>query len=335
MTKLAHLKEKFANRSLADVVGISCSGADIRVVRLRRAGAGFQIAGAEKFSSTELSGPLPLGPKLRARYAGLCRPSVADAIKLLRVGENFDSGNEDELASRLALSTSVPCRIKRRVLLPGAAKTESRILVAAMTEEQSAALVRLIPATGMPAARALELSEIAILNAFYNDPRMIEIQSAYGLVHFDDEFSLVALFNNKLLSQLRIFPFGVSAVLHKVMNALNVDQPTAEAVLMDGAFDISHLIEEGFRDIRSQLVISRDFMERSENCSLDQLYISGPVSLTRPFAEGISGPQTVEEWNVLEPYPEAVSGAVPGDFAAEPWRLVASIGVCLGLLLPT
>lgn len=75
-------------------------------------------------------------------------------------------------------------------------------------------------------------------------------------------------------------------------------------------------------------------MERSENCSLEQLYISGPGSLTRAFVAGMPNQESITEWNVLEAYPPAAPGAIPDDFTAEPWRLTAAIGSCLGVLLP-
>jgi hypothetical protein len=225
--------------------------------------------------------------------------------------------------------------LSSRALVSGSAKVEARILVAAMPEDQATGLIQLMPATGMPAARSLTLSEIAVMNAFQNDPRWSDREDAFGLIHFDDDYSLIAMFNDGVLSQFRIFSFGVAMVLTKVMNTLNVDRPTAEGVLMDGAFDISHLIEENFRDVRSQLVICRDFMERSENCTLEQLFLSGPASLTRPFTEAMPAGEDFIEWNPLEPYAEGSPGAMPGELLTESWRFAAALGAGLGVLLPS
>lgn len=137
-------------------------------------------------------------------------------------------------------------RIAHRNLAAGSAKSEARILVAAMPQRDAESLMLQLPSAGIPAARALDLSEVAVLNAFQNDPALANREDAFGLIHIDHEFSLIALFNAGVLSHIRIFPFGAVAVLQKIMHTLNVDQPTAEGVLTDGAFDISHLIEEGF-----------------------------------------------------------------------------------------
>lgn len=342
MTALANLKEKLFNRLPSDVVGLSWSGQTMQVIRLKRSGASLQIVGADSllleediYAAPEKISAVALNARTRGRYAALCCPSRREAVKLLRVPESFDPANRDELLSRLTIDPGLAVRIAHRVLAPGAAKTEARILAGAMPEEQATRLMQCMPATGMPAARSLELAEIAVMNAFHNDPRFVDNEKACGLIHFDEAYSLIALYNEGILSQLRIFSFGVDAVLSKVMQALNVDQPTAQGVLMDGAFDLSHLIEEGFRDMRSQLVICRDFMERSENCALENLYISGPASLTRPFISGMSVPENVTEWNVLEPYPEATPGAVPEELAAEPWRMAAALGAALGVLSPS
>ena len=223
-------------------------------------------------------------------------------------------------------------RVASRVILPGAPKVEARILASVMPEKQAASLLGLMPKSGVPAARSIEVAELAVINAFHQDPQFAAYEQPYGLIHFDHDFSLIALFNKRVLSQIRLSPFGVAAVLQKVARALNVDAQTAEGVLMDGAFDISHLIEEGAREIRKELVICRDFMERSENCTLEKLFVSGPSSLVKPFMAGLPHPELISAWNVLTAF--ETSGTLPEEVASEPWRFAAAIGSCLGVLLP-
>ncbi len=341
MTAFTKFKEKFFGKVASDVVGIYWTGHLIQVTRLKKTAAGIQLAGAEVIHQSDdfrnasgKTAPINLSSKTRGKYAALCCCSLRDAFKLLRVPESFDTENREDLIDRLGIDSGLATRISHRVLLPGAAKSEGRVLVGAMLEEHAVRLMQLMPASGMPAARSLELAELSVMNAFLNDPRFANSGKAFGLIHFDDSYSLIALFNEGILSQFRVFPFGVTAVLGRVMSTLNVDQSTAEGILIDGAFDLSHLFEESFRDIRSQLVITRDFMERSEDCILESLSISGPASLTRPFVGGMPAQENITEWNVLEPYPEITPGSLPDEFLAEPWRAAAAIGAALGLLVP-
>jgi Tfp pilus assembly PilM family ATPase len=342
MPALENLK-KLINRAPADVVGIDCASNAIRTVRMKKSGTLVEITActllparpeifSDEISPAKLE-PLPLSSRLRGRFAALAAPSKPGAVKVLRVPESFDTNNRDEVLNRMALEKDLDARVSTTVILPGAPKVEARILAAILPEVQASALLKLLPAAGTPAPRLIDLSETCVINAFANDPRFATDETARGLIHFDHDFSLIALFNNTVLSQLRIFPFGAAAVSRKVMKALNVDQATAEGVITDGAFDISHLIEDGAREMRSQLVISRDFMERSENCTLEQLHVSGPSTLIKPFVEGMSTREQIIPWNVLEGFGEDSLKAIPEELAAEAWRLTAAIGAGLGVLL--
>ena len=337
MPDLQNLKSLF-NRAPADAVGINHASNGLRVVRMKKNGNELSVASAAILEPVAIEDgavePLSLPIKLRGRYAALSLPSRPAAVKLLRVPDTFDPGNTEEVMARMAREDNDEVRLATRVLIPGAHKVEARLLAAIMPEAHAAGLLRLMPAAGVPAARAIELAELAVINAFHNDSRFADDKQPRGLIHFDHDFSLIALFNENLLSQIRIFPFGVVAVLQKVSKALNVDEATAEGVLMDGAFDISHLIEDGFRDIRGQLVICRDFMERSENCSLEQIYVSGPASLVRPFTAGMPNPEQVEAWDVLAAYPEAADH-IAEELTSDSWRFAAAVGSCLGVLLPS
>lgn len=334
MPTLENLKKAFV-RAPADVVGIDCSRHGLRVVRMKKNGGEFCILGAGLLDAVELTGdqvkPIQLPAKLRGRFAALTASASPDDVKLLRVPESFDPDDAREVLVRMSRNDEEEVRLAVRVLSPGSPKTEARLLAAVMPQKIAAGLLEMMPSAGIPAARTLEIAAIAVMNAFQHDPRIRDNKAARGLIHFDQDYSLIALFNDQQLSQMRLFSFGVYDVLQKICKALNVDQSTAEGVLIDGAFDITHLIEDNFRDVRGQLVICRDFMERSENCALESLHISGPASMTRPFMSGMNATENVTEWNVLEPYPEAAPGAVPEDLSAEPWRMAAAVGACLGV----
>lgn len=326
-------------RAPADVLGIDCGSDAVRLVRVKKNGNSFCLAGGAVLASvdteSESVNPLSLPVKLRGRFAALTAPSRPESVKILRLLESFDPDSKAEILARMNCKDDEDVRLAVRVLIPGAHKLEARLLAAVMPERQAEGLLALMPTSGAPAARSLGIAELGVINAFYRDPRFIDSKQARGLIHFDHDYSLIALFNDNQLSQFRTFSFGVHAVLQKICKALNLDSGTAGDVLNDGAFDISHLIEEDFRDVRSQLVISRDFMERSENCTLEELHISGPASLTRPFIGGLPVPESISNWSVLEPYAEAAAGDIPEELAAEPWRLAAAVGAALGVLSPS
>jgi len=334
---------KLMNRAPTDVVGVDCASNSIRVARVRKSGEYFTLTASailpfqqkgENSRGNHEHAPFSFPAGLRARFASLTTAAEAGHIKLLRVPDSFDYSDRADMISRMALIKDADLRIASELLLEGSAKVEARILAAAIPNDIALRLLALLPSTGTPAPRSLSVSESAVINAFWNDARFIEAEGARGLIHIDHDFSLIALFNKGILSQFRSFSFGMAAVTRRVITTLNVDEVTAEGILMDGAFDISHIIEDGARDIRSQLVIARDFMERSENCSLDTIYTSGPSSLVKPLANGLTGAGHVVDWDVLSGFKSIDDGAVPEEVAAHSWKLASAVGSALGVLLP-
>lgn len=335
------------DRAPTDVVGLDCSSNAVRAVRMRKTATGLSVAGAELMPPAPLDAAadaaagdgaeaprreLALTSRVRGRYAALIAPGIHAVLKLLRLPEKFDLEDRDQVMARLGFEKPEGYRVATRVIQPASARTEALVLAAALPERLAESLLALLPKAGLPAPRFIGISELAVVNAFHNDPRMAGNGTAHGLIHFDHDFSLLALFHQERLSQLRTFPFGMAAVFKRIMKTLNVDGDTAAGVLTDGAFDISRLIEEPLREVRGQYVVCRDFMERSENCSLQKLHVSGPGSLTAPFLREAQASEPREPWAALEAYPDRAGGCMAERLAVDSWPLTAAIGACVGVL---
>jgi Tfp pilus assembly PilM family ATPase len=344
------LTSKFSaltNRVPADVVALDCASNEVRALRMRKTGNTVALVAAEILQPVPVHdvmldpdagerkdiAVLALPARVRGKYAALLTAGTHAVMKMLRVPESFDTTNPAQLRTRLGLAADDDFRVGSCVIQPGGTRREARLLAAAVPDPVAQALLSLLPSAGLPAPRSIELSELAVLNAFKQDPEIGGKEQAIGLMHFDHDFSVIALFNEGALSQLRTFRVGAATILRKVGEALNVDPQTAAGVLLDGAFDISHMIEDDAREVRGQYVICRDFMERSENCRLEKLYISGSPALTRPFIASTHISEPLADWDVLAAYTAATGnepvGASSGDDA---WRWAACVGACLGVL---
>ncbi len=344
MPTLNNIK-KMLDRSTVDVCGVSASSAGVTMVRVKKAGGNYTLAAAERFSEYRMHNAskgddslekkaLNFPGRLKARYAALCCDVERGCMKILRVPDSFDMENRTDVMSRLALDESLPVRLAHRVIMPGGSKSDARILVSAMLEDRISSLMSLLPQAGMPAARLVQSSELAVINAFHHDPRLADEEDPYCVIHFDYDFCVVAMFNEGNLSQFKTFHHGVAVVLRKIAAALNVDESTAMGVLIDGAFDISHMIEDSLRDMRSHVVVSRDFMERSENCVMSKIFCSGPDSLTRPFLADLPGGDQSSSWSVLDMCEQGADEDLQMELRSEPWQLAAPFGAAIGLLLP-
>ncbi len=343
------LPDKFKellNRVPTDVVALDCATNAVRAVRMRKTSAGLSVVGAELLPASPVhaavdssADPLPseirelsLPARIRGRYAALMAPGTRAVLKLLRLPEKFDLSDRDQVLSRLGFDKPEGFRVATRVVQPATARTEALVLATALPDRMAEALLKLLPKAGLPAPRFIGISELGLVNAFHNDPRRVGDGSAHGLIHFDHDFSLLALFNQEHLSQLRTFPFGMASVFSRIMKVLNLDAETAAGVLSDGAFDVSHMVEEQTREIRGQYVICRDFMERSENCSLKKLYVSGPAALGSLFLQEAQPSEPREPWNALDGYPDRAGGCMAERLALDSWSLSAAIGACAGVL---
>ncbi len=346
MSLLEQIKQ-LAERKPTDVVALDCAADGVRAARLRQTPGGIRLVAAGLLppvpggvAADGIGRPqtedddiaeLELPPSVRGRYATLLAPGGQASIKLLRLPEDVDLSDRAQLLKRLGLAAN-EYRIGTLEIEAGSGKREALVLGAGLRESVARSLLGLLPKAGLPAPRALETSELAVLNAFAVDPRFSDTETPCGFIHFDHDFSLVALFNRGRLLQLRTFSFGLAAVNRRIMKALNVDQVTAAGVLNDGAFDISHLVEEETREVRGQYVISRDFMERSENCRLQHVHLSGPTPLTKPFAKGKTTNVEMNAWSVLDLLDGGLEGEIPETLRAAPWPLTAAIGAAWGLL---
>jgi Tfp pilus assembly PilM family ATPase len=345
MSKLDDFKKKF-DRAPTDVVALDCSRHGIRAVRMRKVSSGMTVVGAEVLPPMPLDAllgetgeetldsirDLSLPAKVRARHAALLAPGLEARAKLLRLPEKFNLEDRAQLLSRMGAEQADGYRVGTQVIQPATARTEALVLAAALPEAHVQGMLALLPKNGSPAPRAIGVSALAVLNAFESDPRRTGDESAHGFLHFDHDYTLLALFNQQKLSQLRTFSFGMAGLFQKVMKALNVDEETAAGVLAEGAFDVSHLIEEQTREVSGQYVVTRDFMERSENCTLKKLYVSGPSALAAPMLAGGRSAEPREAWNALDGYPDRVGGCMSERLASDSWCLTAAIGGCLGIL---
>ena len=341
--------KEYVDRAPQDAVGVDIASNAARILRMKKTASGYSILGAELLPSvpfqTAMEAPedeisrhiheLVFPPRVKGRYAALSAPGTNSVLKLLRLPEKFDLADPEQVLARLGFDKPEGFRVATRVIQPATARTEALVLAAAMPERLADVMLRLLPKTGLPAPRFIGISELAVVNAFHNDPRRAGDATAHGLIHLDHDFSLLALFNQERLSQLRTFPFGMSSVFKRIMKVLNVDEETASGVLSDGAFDISHLIDEQTREVRGQYVVCRDFMERSENCSLKKLYLSGPSALTAPFLRGEQSSEAREAWNALDAYTDRAGGCMAEQLALNSWPLTAALGACVGVLAPS
>ena len=156
---------------------------------------------------------------------------------------------------------------------------------------------------------------------------------ALGLIDFGTSSTTLSFFNKGELVLLRQFEFGSGEVLKQVETTLHVDTDTAQGILADSAFDISELLRESLSPVANQLVVSRDFVERREDCSISSLHAIGGIALSKAAMGELEQALSVDikQW---DPFAGLVMAPQAMDEALRPqrWRFGAAIGAALAAL---
>ena len=180
---------------------------------------------------------------------------------------------------------------------------------------------------------SLEVSALAVLTAFETTFLNSRGDDPVGMLEFGARTSCLALFNKGNLALVRLFDIGTDAIVDKVKASLGVDWATAAGIVQDGAFDITQPLYEALSPLVKQITVSRDFVERREDCRIRNVFVSGGLSQASGALNELAsmlGTETAP-WSPLDQLSVA-SGAIPEELVGQEWRFTAAIGACLATL---
>lgn len=328
---LAHLKH-----GPTDVVGVDVASSGIKAVRMRIHGDTVTVVAADVLPRVANGAPagentpaLEIPGKLKARYAAMTFSAQGAIIKLLSFPGAFDERAEAKVTESMGLDDPSRYRVGYKIISEGHGRAESRILAVAHLEEEASRIPLLLPA-GLPAPRSLEVSGLATMAAFLNSLPEKDRNGPVGIIDFGDTTTTYALFNRGLLALVRRFNFGTNGLLEKVQTSLGVDRETAQGIVTDGSFDISQSLTDILDPLIKQFMVSRDFVERRENCRIARLFTSGGLARSHDAVEEIRSSMDVEleTWNPFDGLTVA-KDAIPPELTGQEWRLAAAAGACL------
>jgi len=311
-----------------EVLGIDFGTTGIKIVMLRKTGDGsFTVAAAALLPALEEDSTFELPKVFTARHAAIAVSDRAAVIKLLSLpGQHDESSVSAELINEQMGLDSAEYRIGFKVI---SQSRETRLLTVALPE--GSATVALGPfAAGIPVPVSLEISGLSALTAFLHGPAKQYADGAVGVIEFGAEQTFLAFFNKGDLVLLRKFDMGSTSVCEKIQQALGVDADTAWGIMTDGSFDISQPISEVLDPFLRQLVISRDFIERRDQCHVSMIYgssgLTGSAQGVKQF-EAVTGVEAVK-WDPFADFAPA-PGAVPEQLQGQGSRFAAAIGAGL------
>ena len=339
MKSLHSIVEKM-RRKPSDVVGIDLTPQATYAVRMKKSVPDPTVVATavlpaapfpeQKDGDGESQGSLALPSAVRARYACLSLVGDQAAIKLITLPGTLDPGDEERIINSLGVNNAAEYRIGYKVLARGHGKTESRTLAVALPEKEARTALSLFE-TGLPVPYTVEVSHLATMTAFLSTTGKTHDKEAIGLLLLGHDMSAFALFNNSVLVLFRRFGIGLSAFVANVTQARGVDNETAMHIIEDGSFDISQAVEEILSPLERQLILSRDFVERRDNCHVEEIHVAGELMRSPDVLQELSesiGMKLIP-WNPTENL-QIADGDWPEELVGQEWRWGAAIGTCLG-----
>lgn len=336
------LKEFVKNmqRGPVDVVGLDVGSSGVKAVRMQKHESGFVVSAADILPALDLSAVMGetsdevpafnLPPRLRARYGCLALTGESAIVKLLTFPGAFDAKAEEKVVENMGIEDASKYRIAYKLIAEGHGRSESRVLTVALPDAHVRVGPMLLP-LGNPVPFSVEVSGIAAMASFLASTASQHKEGAVAAVEFGTRTTTFAIFNRGILALVRRFAFGSQAVLDKVRERLGVDAETAQGIVTDGSFDISHPLNEVMDTFIKQLIVSRDFVERRENCHVDRLYVGGGLAIAAGAIDEMRSSLEVEvdRWDPFEGL-QVAKDAIPDQLAVHRWRFGAAIGACLG-----
>jgi hypothetical protein len=270
--------------------------------------------------------------KLRSNYAAVCLNTAGTSLKLLTQPGTVDANFEQSLTRNLGLPEDTTDRIGYTVLSESG-KSESRVLAIGLPEPQAFNCMSLF-SSGLPAPWTLEASPVAALTAFEAGPvSKAKDTPTIGLIDFRSQGCTFSIFHKKSVVLMRQFDFGMNKVFERITSSLNVDVNTAINILADGAFDISDLLSEIMQPLFSQLIVSREFIERRDNCSMQALYLSGEFAGSQVATKQVEKALNVSatNWDPFDIPNLSITTDLPRELSAQSWRFASALGAAIAV----
>jgi Tfp pilus assembly PilM family ATPase len=312
-----------------DIVGVDFDPSGVTCVRIRKAGATFTVVAVDVLPAfafgSDSDGLFQLPKPLVARHVSICIPGESAVVKILNLPGQLEGDVQTQIREHMGIDEG-GYRIGYRVVSPGHGRTETKLLTVAMPDAEAQAAIGLF-ATGWPAPISVEVSGLAALTTFLHGPAMAHKEQFIGVIEQKARITYAAFFNNGELAFIRKFNCGHFDVLDRIQKHLSVDHATAENIVADGSFDVSHIVKEVSEPFIKQLVISKHFIERRENCMIAKLYVPGGQGVARDWQNEIKAAMSldVDVWNPFDGME-----SIPQQFEGRLSCFAGAIGAAMG-----
>lgn len=322
---------KSLRRGPQELVGVDFDPAGVRCVHLKLSGPDVLVIAADILPAIDPSDAtgakaFELPKSIGARYVAICIPGGEAVVKLLNLPGVPDSKTEEQIREHMGVGEGA-FRFGYRVI--SQTRSETRMLTVAIPDSQVASACAVF-ATGLPVPTSVELSGLAVFSAFLQGAALAAPEETIGVVDFGSRVTYFAFFKKRELVLLRKFDFGYFNLLERIERSMGADRQTAQNIMMDQSFDISQLVKDLVDPFIKQLIISRHFIERRENCHVSRIFVADDPGVARIWLNEIKGAVGLEvgSW---QPFANVklLPGALPAKLEAARSQFAAAMGAGL------
>lgn len=321
------------HRRFTDLVGIDFSTTATKVVRLKNNKGGLTLAGIDLMPAVDFGAEAPrieLPRNISAYYGCLSYTSTAAVVRMINTQMPGNDEVIPETKLRELLNVTDDFRVSARVIKRGKGRQDTSLLAAAIPADDVRFLLNMFPA-GPPAPASLEVSGLSFISAFLhargaecNDTTVCLLETGETVSHF-------AFLNKGEVTLVGKMPFGARTLRDKLIEDLGVDDELAASILNDRSINISSSLSNILNPFIKQLSISKDFIERHQNCRVSKIYVSGGLSLLPSWSDelGTLLQSEVSHWSPLENI-QCDPDIISDEMVQQATRFSAAIGAAIG-----
>lgn len=304
-------------RKLTEAVGIDLGNTSIKIVRVKKVGNSYSLVETDVLEPIDWqSGEgnlISLDKRLQTSYAAICYAGLDSVIRYLDMPSKL-SGRIMENRLRKQLGVNADYRLNSTVAVPNASGDDKKIVAVAVPHTDIESIKNIV-AGSKPSVISLEIAGLAALHTIEATDEVKNAKEAVCYVESGAEVTVVSFFVGGQLVLTRKFEYGGSELVARIRESLSVEHNEALGMIFDDATKLNDSSETPMAPFLKQLTISRHYIERSEECAIEKVYVSGGLSYSPYWIEQIKltmGAE-VEIWNPFESngmtsYPRGVKG---------------------------
>jgi Tfp pilus assembly PilM family ATPase len=316
-----------------DLVVVDFDAAAVRCVRLKLDGSEFVVTATDILPAVDIRDEVQvkafaLPKSMVSRYIAVCIPGYDAIVKLLNLPGALEGQVEAQIREHMGVEEG-SYRFGYRII--SQTHSETRLLTVAIPESQIQATCAIFP-SGLPVPVSVELDGLAVMTSFLNGPGKTVQDEAIGVIEFGSRVTYFAFFKKLELILIRKFDFGHFSLLDRIEKSMGFDRQTAQDVVVDRSFDISHLVKDLADPFIKQLVISKHFVERRENCHISKIYVADDPCVSRDWLNEIKVALGLEAsmWHPFEGV-KLMPDALPQKFEKCRSQFAAAMGAALAM----